>query len=216
MDSSRWITVFPALVLLIGAWLGQAMHAHRLALARGAAPGGEFQLAVVLPLVIVLLSGFWLAGGGRASPAATLQHYVAAWQAGRPETAARLFAEPVNPTRLADEWAAQRQRMETLVRDAAARYGELSGLDPARPFNSLRFEQVGREDGQRTTVAVDVVRRRRVEASLFGLVPTATQETVVVERLGWVTLASRPAPSPEWLPMDHPGVVWLIEEVALE
>jgi hypothetical protein len=215
LDSSRWIAVFPALVLLIGLWIGQAMHAHRLALARGAAPGGEMQLALVLPLVVILLSGFWLIGGGRASPAATMQHYVAAWQAQRPESAQHLFARPAGPDELRRDWQAQRQHIETLVREAAQRYGELSGLDPARPFNSLRFQEVAPPAGERSSVAVDVVRRQRVETSLFGLVPTATQETVLVEQLGVVRLVAQPAPLPEWLPIAAPGVVWLIEDVEL-
>jgi hypothetical protein len=215
LDSSHWIAVFPVLVLLIGTWIGQAMHAHRLALARGMAPGGETHLALVLPLVIVLLSGFWLVGGGRASPAATMQHYVSAWQAGRPEAAQHLFARPADADGLAEQWNAQRQHIETLVRDAAARYGVLSGLDPARPFNSLRFEAVAAPGADSAIVAVDVVRRRRVETNLFGLIPTATQETVLVEQLGTVRLGARPAPSPEWLPIGAPGVVWVIEQIRL-
>jgi hypothetical protein len=214
LDSSRWIAVFPALVLLLGIWLGQAMHAQRAAIALGARPGGEFQVALLLPLVIALLSGFWMVGGARASPSATLQHYVAAWQAERPDAAVQLFARPVSASALASDWSAQRTRVERLVRDAAARYGSLSGLNPDQPFNSLRFEEIT-VTAESVNIAVDVVRRRRVEAELFGLIPTATQETVRVERLGTILLRAHPAPSPAWLPLDPPGVIWLIEDVRL-
>jgi hypothetical protein len=216
LDGSRWILLFPAVALVLATWLGQAMHAQRLAISRGAEPGGEFQIVVALPLVIIALSGFWLIGGGRASPAATVQHYVSAWQSDRPETVAHLFAEPPSAQALGADWQSQRLRIERLVREAAARHGPLAGLNPNQPFNSLRFEEASRTADGRATVVVDVVRRRRVETSLFGLVPTATQETVRVERLGRISLRAHPARGPDWLPLDAIGQVWLIEEVSFQ
>ena len=218
LEGSRWIILFPALALLVAVWLGQAMHAHRLAIRRGAAAGGEYQVALALPVVIVLLSGFWLVGGGRATPAATVQHYVAAWQADRPDAAIALFAEAPASEQLAADWQAQRAHVARLVAEAAARYGSLSGLDPAQPFNSLRFEPSQVRPGtQQAEIVVDVVRRRRVETSLFGMVPTATQETVLVERIGRLLLRAQPGPVPAWLPLAaNPGQVWLIERVELQ
>jgi hypothetical protein len=215
LQGSRWIALFPALALLIAVWLGQAMHAHRLAIRSGGAPGGEFQIVLALPLVVVLLSGFWLVGGSRSSPAAAVQHYVAAWQAGKPADAALLFAEPIDASALDAGWRAQRSHVEQVVRDAARRYGAQSGLDPEEPFNSLRFE-VSSTSADRAVVQVEVVRRRRVETSLFGIIPTATQETVLVERLGEISLRARTAPLPDWLPLRiNPGRLWLIDEVTL-
>jgi hypothetical protein len=227
IEGSLWLVVFAALVALLGIWLGQAIHAQRLARLRGAQPGGEFQLALVFPLVIALLSGFWLLAGARATPAATLQHYVAAWQADRPDAALPLFAAPLDQDALAARWAAQRGHVEALVSRSALRYGGQSGLDPAQPFNSLRFEEphvlTGGPAGDQPVravdgaieIVVDVVRRRRAEATLLGLIPTATQETVIVERLGHVRLVAAPASAPSWLPLPAAGHVWLIDEVIL-
>jgi hypothetical protein len=214
-DGNRWIAVFPALAALIALWLGQAMHAHRLATRRGSPPGGEFQVVVLLPVIVVLLSGFWMVGGGRSSPAATLQNYVAAWQAGRAEVAVDLFEQPADPTTLDAQWRSQRSRIDELIAAAAARYGSGSGIDPARPFNSLRFEQLPSSDAARTAiVTVDLVRQRSIETTLFGIIPTATQQTVRVERLALVELVARPAPVPAWLPINaSPSLVWLIAEL---
>jgi hypothetical protein len=218
IDGSRWIALVPGLSLLLAAWLGQAMHAHRKAIQLGASPGGEYQLALALPLVVAVLSGFWLVGGGLSSPGATVQHYVAAWQAARPADAQRLFAEPVDQAALAADWSRQRDYVTLVVGDAAQRFGIQSGLDPSRPFNSLRFEpRPSATDSVQAVIDVDVVRRRRVETSLFGVIPTASQETVLVERLGQIVLRAHAAPVPDWLPgAANPGQVWLIDEVQLD
>jgi hypothetical protein len=215
LEGSRWIALFPALALVLLIWLGQAMHAHRLAVERGAEPGGEMQIALAMPLVVLALSGFWLIGGTRSSPAATVQHYVAAWQSGKPTDAARMFSAPAEQAQLIGQWTAHRSRVERVVAEGALVYGAQSGLDTARPFNSLRFEQASTSAG-RAVIRVDIVRRQRVETMLFGLIPTATQQTVLVEHLGEISLRAQPVAAPDWLPFNiSAGQRWLIERVDL-
>jgi hypothetical protein len=216
IDGTRWMLVFPALVLVLVIWLGQALNAHRQALALGAAPGGELQVALFLPVVVLLVTGFWLVGGGVGAPATTLRQYVSAWEDGRPDVAARLFAVPVDPSSLAADWTGEESYLRQRVTDAAERYGPTSGIDPDQPFNSLRFTELPATSSDSALVDVEIVRRQRVETVLLGFIPTATQETVVVEELGMVRLMSQPAPAPAWLPSFQTGArVWRIETVDL-
>jgi hypothetical protein len=217
MDSTRWIVVFPCLATLIALWLGQAIHAHQRALRLGAAPGGELQIAWTLPVILALVTGFWLLGGDRGSPAATLQEYVAAWHAGRVEQASLLFADPPQPEVLAQDWQQQQDYLQRRVSEAASLYGTSSGLDPIDPFAGLRYVELeGERSADSVLVAVDIVRRQRVETLLFGLIPTATQETVLVERAGLIHLRAVDAAWPDWLPAgDPPPRVWRVEQVVM-
>ena len=216
-DGTRWIIVLPLLALLLVVWLGQAIHAHGLAVERGAEPGGEMQIAWALPVVLLVFTAFWLVGGDHGSPAATLHEYVAAWRAGVPAAAARLYIEPPAEAQLAAAWMAQDDYIGQRVADAARQFGADSGLDPQRPHNGLRFtELVDQRTADSAVVAVDIVRRQRVETSLFGLIPTATQQTVLVEHAGTVRLRSVLAERPGWLPPGVPlASVWLVEDVSL-
>lgn len=215
MDSTRWIVVFPCLAVLLALWLGQAIHAHQRALRLGAAPGGELQIAWTLPVILAVVTGFWLLGGDRGSPAATLQEYVAAWHTGRVEQASLLFAEPPPPAVLAQAWQQQQDYLHRRVGEAAAMYGASSGIDPLNPFAGLRYVELEQDrSAQSVMVAVDIVRRQRVETLLFGLLPTATQETVLVERAGLIRLRAVDVAWPHWLPSgDPPPRVWRVEQV---
>jgi hypothetical protein len=216
-DGTRWIIVFPLLALLLVVWVAQAIHAHGLAMRRGAAPGGEMQIAWAMPVVLVVFTVFWLVGGDHGSPSATLHEYVAAWRAGMPAAAAQLFVEPPADTQLGAAWTTQNEYIGQRVADAAREFGADSGLDPSRPHNGLRFTELAdRRTADSSVVAVDIVRRQRVETSLFGLIPTATQQTVLVEHAGEVSLRSVPAEQPSWLPVGLPlAHVWRVVEVSL-
>lgn len=218
IEGSRWPVVLLALVGLLLIWLGQAIDAHQRATRAGAQPGGELQLAALLPPAAALLAGFWLVGGSLGSPSATLQRYVSAWQADSPAPAAALFLEPAEAASLGAAWQAQRQLLIGLVEDAARQYGSQAGLDPQMPFNSLRFEEQveGRLAGQ-AVVAIDLVRRERYQTQLLGFIPTAAQRTVPIRRLGVVRLQAVPAATPWWLPagLANPSRVWRIDEVLL-
>jgi hypothetical protein len=201
VDGTRWLAVFPLLAALVAIWLVQAVHAHRLALERGRAPGGELKVMLFLALAALVLTGYWLVGGRHGSPSATLGAYLEAWRAGRPEAAATLFVNDQQPELLRATWADQDGRLRAAVAAAAAVHGREAGLDATRPFDSLRFTET---DDERipgsATIAVDLVRLQRVESEVLGIIPTASQQTVVVAREMVIRFALVPQPALDWLP----------------
>jgi hypothetical protein len=187
IDGTRWLVVFPPLAVLIVVWIGQAVHAHQRAIQLGAAPGGEVQVAVLMPLGVALLTLYWLVGGRHGSPSATLEEYVVAWMSNRPDAA-----------------------------QAAATYGPTSGLDPDSPFDNLRFGDPQTAANGTVAVTVDIVRHQRVETMVLGVIPTASQQTVLVEHAGLITLGLEPRTSPAWLPFGQlASSAWLIEGVLI-
>ena len=65
-------------------------------------------------------------------------------------------------------------------------------------------------------MTIDIVRRQRVETMILGIVPTAGQETVVVERAGTLSLALVEEPPVAWLPVARlPSFAWRIESVSI-
>jgi hypothetical protein len=216
IDGTRWMVIFPALLLVLGVWLGQALTAYARARALGSSRGGELQSAAFLPLAGTLVTLFWLIGGTASSPATTLGRYVSAWENGRAGDAARLFVTPAAPADLDTAWAGQNSYLAARLQAAEDEFGSLSGIDPDEPFNSLRFEQLPGGGADQLTVEVDIVRRQRVETVLLGFIPTATQQTVVVERLGTISLRSVPIDPPAWATgLDLGARAWRIESVEL-
>lgn len=200
IDGTRWLVVFPPLAALIVVWIGQAVAAHNRAVREGGEPGGEIAIALLLPLAVTVLTVFWLLGGRHGSPSATLQAYIEAWISDRPEVAATLFTTPRTTDSLSTDWAAQRAALTGRIATARATYGESSGLDPDKPFNSLRFSQATAEGEGRVGMVVEIVRSRRVETTVLGIVPTAGQETVAIERDMTIWLELQRQPPPAWMP----------------
>ena len=217
LDGTRWIAILPAIALVLVIWIGQAVHAHMRAITLGAAPGGELQMAWLLPLVVAAVTTFWLLGGHQSSAGATLREYVDAWRSGQAPAAAQLFTQPVDAADLSAAWLGQASYLEQQISKAADLYGPTSGLDPAVPFSGLRFSQLAADEGADTAViAVDIVRNQRIETTLFGIIPTASQVTLPVARAGTIELRAVPAPGPDWLPVPlQAGRVWLVERVML-
>lgn len=216
IDGTRWLIVLPPLAALLVVWLGQAIHAHQRAIELGARPGGELQAALFLPLAVAVLTAFWLLGGRHGSPAATLEGYVVAWMSGRADTASNLYVTPVAPADLGAVWTGQSAYLTARVAQLAAQFGPASGLDPARPFDNLRFRDPVATGLGRQRVDVDIVRRQRVETMILGIVPTAGQETVVVERAGTITLLLVQQPVMVWLPFGRlPSFAWKVERVSI-
>jgi len=217
LDGTLWIAVLPLIALVLAIWVGQAIHAHQRAIRLGASPGGELQIAWLLPLVVAGVTAFWLLGGHHGSVAATVREYVDAWQSGRAPAAARLFAQPLGADQVSATWLAQADYLEQRISAAADRYGAGSGLDASAPFAGLRFSRLSdQEGGDTAVVAVDIVRRERIETTLFGIIPTASQATLQVARVGTIELRARPASRPDWLPVPVAlGKIWLIERVQL-
>ena len=202
IDGTRWLIVFLPLIALMVVWIGQAIDAHQRAVRLGGAPGGEMAIVVLLPVALTLLTVFWLVGGRHGSPSATLQEYIEAWVNDRPEAAAPLFASPRSVDSVNSEWAAESQALTQRIALAEATYGEGSGLDSDHPFASLRFRDgVASGDG-RVAVAVEIVRNERVQSTVLGIIPTAGQQTVVVERDLTIWLEQQRQPRLDWLPFD--------------
>ena len=216
VDGTRWLAIFPPLAALLVGWLAQAVHAYRSAVELGARPGGEMQAALFLPLAVALLTTYWLVGGRHGSPSATLESYVVAWMAHRIDAARGMYVQPPSSETIDQSWAAQSSYLAQRVTALATQFGATSGLDPAQPFDSLRFsEPIASGTGQQQ-VTVDIVRRQRVETFLLGIVPTAGQETVVVERAGTLSLALVEEPAIDWLPVGRlPSSAWRIQAVAI-
>lgn len=179
IDGTRWLTLFLPLVALLVFWIGQAVSAHRRALALGATPGGELQLASLLPLVLAVVSAFWLVGGRHGSPAAAVEAYMSAWEADRPDVAVELFGTGgPGQADLAAFWDRERALLAAAIEHGRTTYGPASGLDPARPFNSLRVTQTSP-----TEFTVELVRSESYQTTLLGFIPTAGQRTVVITTL---------------------------------
>jgi hypothetical protein len=231
IQGSGWLALFLALLGLLLVHAGQAVHAQRMALRLGAAPGGELQMAWLLPVVTLVVAGFWLLAGNRGSPEATLAGYVAAWQADHVEAGQALLVPCTGvvdscgavPARLSADWHAQGSYIADRVAFAAQTYGPASGLDPSMPFNGLRFSLVspctaGQSADDEACAAVDIVRFQRIETTLFGFIPTASREIVVVERLGTINLTTvrgQPVLSLSGAPwIELPSREWRIASVS--
>lgn len=216
IDGTRWLVIFPPLAALLVAWLGQAVHAYRRAVELGAHPGGEMQAALFLPLAVGILTIYWLIGGRYGSPSATLESYVVAWMSHRVDSATGLYVQPPSEDQLGQSWTAQSSYLTQRVAELAAQFGPTSGLDPTQPFDSLRFGEPPTSGPGLQVVTVDIVRRQRVETMILGIVPTAGQETVVVERAGTLTLALVEQAPVTWLPVARlPSSAWRIESVSI-
>ena len=216
IDGTRWVIVFPPLAAILAFWVAQAVHAYRRAVELGARPGGELQAAFFLPVAVGVLTVFWLIGGRHGSPTATLEAYAVAWLSNKPDAAEQLYVTPPTSESLAAGWAAQSDFLTGRVDVLARQYGPTSGLDPSEPYDNLRFGEPTPAGTGRQTVEIDIVRSQRVEDTILGIVPTATQENVIVEPVGTITLALVDQPAFEWLPFGRlSSQAWRIEDVQI-
>ena len=72
---------------------------------------------------------------------------------------------------------------------------------------------VASADG-RVAVAVEIVRNERVETTVLGIIPTAGQQTVVVERALTIWLEQQRQPRLDWLPFDGlESYAWKISSI---
>ena len=162
-----------------------------------------------------MLTAFWLFGGRHGSPSATLEAYVEAWIADQPSAAASLFATPHEAADVSAEWSTERAAIADRIAAALAVYGDESGLDPDRPFANLRFREAPPADNPdgRVGMIVEIVRSRRVESMVLGIVPTASQETVSVEQAATIWLEQRPEPPLSWWPFGTAQSTWRISTI---
>ena len=219
LEGSRSVIVFLALVVFFATWGAQAIDAHRRAVEAGGAPGGAEQLLALGPVAAIVMTAFWLLAGASGTPDATLQRYVSAWRADRPEQASALFLAPPRPDELSDRW--ERQRAYLRDRLAALTAGDENGpdqgLDPDRPLDGLvvtldeprEAADAADADADRVVANVDIVRPVRRETTFLGIFPTARQEMVPIERVGQAVLVAVPLDPPEGLGGDNE--IWRIE-----
>ena len=168
------------------------------------------QLVVILFVTMLVLTGYWVVGGTTASPAATLQRYVSAWETGQPGRATGLFSSPHDSTAVADRWAADTAAITSLVDRLAEQHDDWD-LDTLRPYRDLRFVPApGRGGPGQADYEVQVVRQAQLPTTLLGL-HTTRSETQVVDVVGRVRMVSRASGAD--LPLLGQPYVWLIEDV---
>jgi hypothetical protein len=209
--------VFGAAVALVTGWAGVGIHAwHRAAARRavlGADPGGGGSaLLGLVPLVLLVGAGLWVAGGSGADPALALDAYLADWHAGRPEAAAARFADPPSASRVRAAW----ERQSGGIRNAVVRIVAAEPAvraDPARLLDGLRWVDDGEmPDGVRRLV-LEAAREERQESQLLGFLPTTSQRLVPVERLGSAELRRVPI-APGYGPFG-PVVAWRLVRIEI-
>ncbi|CAN5590422.1 hypothetical protein BH20CHL6_BH20CHL6_00650 [soil metagenome] len=218
-QGSGSVAVFLGIVAFLGVWGGQAVHAHRSAVARGARPGGAIQILALAPVAIVVVTGFWLEAGSAASPAATLERYVSAWREGRTAVAEGLFVEPTSGSALVRVWAEDdtylRDRVSALADQIDADGGPDAegGLDAERPFESLQFVAVQEAiDDRSASFEMTIVRRVTVDSTFLGIFPAAALETQPMEVVGRIELRLVPrGPGP----LEALDEVWRLQSVSV-
>jgi len=126
-----------------------------------------------------------------------------AWQADRPDVAVALYGSgapaAADVTQL---WLQERAWLTSQIEHARATHGPTSGLDPARPFSSLRVTQ-----SAPTHFIVELVRSESYQTTILGFIPTAAQRTVVVAALWDVAVVE------EHVTGYLPSTVWRIDTV---
>ncbi len=213
LETDRWLLIYALLASFLVIWVGQAAAAQRTARTRSGRSGGAVRLVVIVPVMIAVLSAFWLFGGRTASPAGTFERYVTAWETSDPAAAAGLFVSPRDPAGLAAQWKSDTSVIRERVGDMAEAQPEWD-LDTLHPYTNLHFEFRGGppQDGDsRVTMDIQIVRVASVPGTFFGILPSMSSETEVVATVGQATLVRIPWAGP--LPLD--ASIWLIESVRL-
>jgi hypothetical protein len=177
-SSSAYLVPFLAGVAFLVAWAWQAIAAYRAARARQPEPTDAPErspAAAIGWLSLPLLAwgaGFWLIGAGAATPAATLDRFVAAWTDGTLE---------------ADGWA-------PAVVDAAADADR--DLGPAADrLRDVRLTIV-EAAGDRATAVAEAIHYERRPSSFLGVFRGSELVPVADERLLSLDLAAVPVQLP--------------------
>ena len=217
-DGTAVSLVFLAGAALAIGWAGQALLAWRRAVRRRELldlptdDGGAMSVLWLAPVVVVAATVFWSFSGAGASPDARAAAYAESWWRGRAEPAAAGFAPPLDAAVLDEAWARQDARLRNLLVTAAAETGASGGIDPDRPFESIRFteEAVGASPTTRT-VRMDIVKRVLVRDTVLGVVATTSLELVPVADVGVIELRLEELPGP--IPALPASTSWRIVRV---
>jgi hypothetical protein len=224
LDGALDTAVFVAVLSFVGVWGVVAVDAYRRAIRRRAAfdlpgpDGGATDLLWLAPVVIVGVTVLWSVGGTLARADATLARYLSDWRTGDTADASTIFVGTPNPDELSVAWSGQLARLRNEIVRLAAVGGNAAGLDPERPFESIRFTDAARSqdaapEGGVRRVRVAIVRREAVRGSFLGLFPTSSQVLVPVTDLGWIELQARTRPAGRLGVPDSP--VWLVASMDL-
>lgn len=216
LSTDRWIVCYALLAGFVVAWLAQAIWAYRLAHARDPRSNGAAWLLALAPVLIVLLTGFWLFAGSLASPAATFERYVGAWQHHDATDAVGLFANPPLAVALAADWRTEDQAIATRVARLAAADRRLD-LDTVHPQANLRFvlgASPPTPGGDATVRRFDIqiVHQVSVPGSFLGILPASHTETRVLEVVGSAVLVRQ---SPGGLADAIGASEWRIQAVSI-
>lgn len=144
--------VFLAGAAFLALWAGQAIHAERRAARRWAPyathpPSGAVDLLWLAPILVGAATAFWSFSGPATAPDSLLAAYLDAWRTGRTADAARLFAANADPSALGAVWERQGARLDNAAIRAAAAAGPDGGIDPAQPWDAVRWEPPGTVGG---------------------------------------------------------------------
>lgn len=212
--------VFLAGAALVLGWAAQALIAWRRAVRRREAlglatdDGGALAVLWLAPVAIAAATVFWSVAGAGASPGSRAAAYVGAWWEDRPEAAADDFVPPLDPAAIEAAWGRQADRLHNALVRAAAE-APAGGIDPDRPFESIRFSEdqaAGAADTART-IRMDIVSRVLVQDRLLGVLPTTSQRLETVAEVGSIELQLERAPGP--LEGSPPVETWRIVQVTV-
>jgi hypothetical protein len=123
------------------------------------------------------------------------------------------FVDPPPLAVLEASWERQRARLRNVAVTAAAIAGPTGGIDPDRPFASIRAVELRPEAGadrDRLTVRLELVRQEVSRDRFLGLPSTARRLVPVVE-LGTIELVriERPHPIPALPPVGRWAIAGL-------
>jgi hypothetical protein len=202
--------VYLAGVALLLAWTAVAIHAYRRAVRRRVlvelpgSDGSALALLLFAPLAIAASTALWALGGVAADPATVVDRYVADWRVGRVGAAIARFEERPGTRALVREiWDAQLTALHNELIRLVPRAGPEGGIDPDRPFDTVRWVDGGPTPGGGHLVRLEVARRETVRGLVLGLLPVSSQRLVPLEQLGSVELVRVPID----LPPETAGVV---------
>ncbi|MGH2407057.1 MAG: hypothetical protein ACRDF7_03110 [Candidatus Limnocylindrales bacterium] len=184
--------IFLAVVLFFVIWVAQVIDAYRRAAHVGAPPGSAIGVLALLPVAVLVFSAFWMVGGAAATASATLDRYVDAWRHGRPDAADHLLLVPMGPAAMTARWTAADAVIGSRLKALAGSLGPGSGFDAQRPFTNLEFRLQPSTGAADARVSIVVVRHVSIRSSFLGLVPTAVQQTEVLDQIGTIDLTAVP------------------------
>ncbi len=190
LPTDEWVVCYLLLATFIVVWVGQAIWAYRVARRISGRTTGAAWLLAAAPVLIIVLTGFWLVAGALSSPAATFQRYVGAWQHDNVAAAAPLFATPELYAQMTARWTTE----DDLV---SARVAALNAADPDLDLNAQDARSNLRFVEQQVSAAsaafeVQVVHDVSVPGTFLGFIPASHTETQVLAVLGRVTLGLYP------------------------